>query len=112
MNTLHIPSERLFRMQHRYKDKCAPVLFVLLLSLAACSTASGTGGSSVTPLPGTTQSASSGTTPAPTTTALPAQVDTCPRLIGYPTKGTYCYTPHQLRVAYGVESLLEHGFTG
>src|SRR3989442_6563680 len=23
-----------------------------------------------------------------------------------------CFTPHQLRVAYGVESLIEHGFTG
>src|ERR1051326_9454308 len=112
MSTLHRVLERLFRMQHRYKVKSAPVLLILLLILASCSTAGGTGGTSATPLPSPTQSATSGTTPAPTTTALPAQVDTCPRLINYPPKGTYCYTPHQLRVAYGAESLYEHGFTG
>ena len=92
--------------------KFAPVLLTLLFILGACSTTSGPGGSSATPLPSPTRSASAGTTPAPTTTALPAQVDTCPHLIGYPAKGTYCYTPHQLRAAYGVESLYEHGFTG
>ncbi len=104
-------------MQQYHLVKCGmvksvPVLFVLLLALTACSTASGAGSTSATPLPSPTQPAPAGTTPAPTTTAFPAQVDTCPRLIGYPVKGTYCYTPHQLRVAYGVESLYERGFTG
>ena len=103
-------------MQHhlvrRAIIKLAPALFVLLLVLSACSTAAGTGGTTATPLPTVTQSASNGVTPAPTNTALPAQVDTCPRLIGYPKTGTYCYTPHQLRVAYGAESLYERGFTG
>ncbi len=94
--------------------KLAPALFILLLVLSACSTFGGTGGATPT-LHATstaTQSASNGVTPGATGTALPAQVDTCPRLIGYPTTGTYCYTPHQLRVAYGAESLYEHGYTG
>src|SRR5438132_7207770 len=54
-------------------------------------------------------------TPIPTATAtatVPVQVDTCPNLNGYPPSQTYCYTPHQLRVVYGVESLVEQGFTG
>ena len=93
--------------------KFAPILFVPLLVLVACSS-SNIG--STTPTPRSTataaQTVSNGVTPAATSTALPAQVDTCPRLIGYPAKGTYCYTPHQFRVAYGVESLYEHGFTG
>ena len=94
--------------------KLAPVLVVLLLVLGACSSSSSAGGT--TPTPHTTatvtQPTSNGTTPTPTTTDLPAQVDTCPLLIGYPKTGTFCYTPHQLRVAYGVESLYERGFTG
>ena len=100
-------------MKHHYKVKFAPLLLVLPLILTACFTSNGTGpGSATTPNAGPTQPLPTATTPAATTTALPAQVDTCPRLIGYPAKGTYCYTPHQLRVAYGVESLYEHGFTG
>src|SRR5579859_7406196 len=99
-------------MQHRHNARLALVLLALLLVLGACSTANGTGGTSATPLPSPTHSVSTATTPAPTTTALPVQVDTFPRLINYPVKGTYCYTPHQLRVAYGVESLYERGFTG
>jgi len=38
--------------------------------------------------------------------------DICPNLPGYPVRRTYCYTPHQLQVAYGVESLINQGFTG
>lgn len=105
-------------MQHRLirraTVKLAPALLILLLVLSACSPSSGTGVATPTPHPTTTatQSTSNGVTPGATSPALPAQVDTCPRLIGYPKTGTYCYTPHQLRVAYGVESLYEHGFTG
>lgn len=100
-------------MQHHLPKhgivKFAPVLCVLLLALTACITANGPGpGSATTPQPSSTPLAPTATT----TTALPAQVDSCPRLIGYPTRGTYCYTPHQLRVAYGAESLYERGFTG
>ena len=31
---------------------------------------------------------------------------------GYPTTGVDCYTPYQFRVAYGVEALMQKGFTG
>ncbi len=51
------------------------------------------------------------------TQAVPSPVDpsqkaTCPDLPGYPTQGTYCYTPYQFRVAYGVEPLYLRGWTG
>ncbi|MBV9691021.1 MAG: S53 family peptidase [Ktedonobacteraceae bacterium] len=42
---------------------------------------------------------------------IPPPIDTCPRL-AYSTADTICYTPYQLRIAYGVESLLERGFSG
>src|SRR5947208_15516884 len=79
------------------------VLLTLLLLLAACSIPGSTGGT--TP-PGTPHSSP---TPVPTKAVSP-QVDTCPGLIGF--SNTYCYTPHRFRVAYGVESLIERGFTG
>ncbi len=79
------------------------VLLTLLLLLAACSMPGSTGGT--TP-PGTPHSSP---TPVPTKAVSP-QVDTCPGLIG--SSITNCYTPHQFRVAYGVESLVERGFTG
>src|SRR5437660_2131610 len=81
------------------------VLLTLLLLLAACSIPGNTGGT--TP-PGTPHSSP---TPVPTR-QVPQQVDTCPQLNEYPASITYCYTPHQCRVAYGVESLIERGFTG
>src|SRR5437588_11330926 len=81
------------------------VLLTLLLLLAACSMPGSTGGT--TP-PGTSHSSP---TPVPTK-PVPPQVDTCPQLNGYPASITYCYTPHQYRVTYGVESLVERGFTG
>jgi subtilase family serine protease len=92
--------------------KLVPILIVLLLVLSACSSSGSTGGATPGSLPTATQPTTKGVTPGVTITDIPAQVDTCPHLIGYPTKGTYCYTPHQLRVAYGAESLYEHGFTG
>jgi subtilase family serine protease len=42
---------------------------------------------------------------------LPPPIATCPRL-AFSTAGTTCYTPYQLRLAYGVESLLKRGFSG
>src|SRR5438034_1402336 len=80
-------------------------LLMLLLLLTACSIPGSTGGT--TP-PGTSPS-------SPTrlpTKSVPPQADICPRLNGYPPSITYCYTPHQFRVAYGAESLVERGFTG
>src|SRR5439155_14877377 len=84
-------------------------LLLLFLFLTACSipgTTTGTGGATPT---------ATKLHPSPTpraTQAVPPQVDTCPTLPGYPPSITYCYTPHQFRVAYGVESLVEQGFTG
>jgi subtilase family serine protease len=81
------------------------VLLMLFLLLAACSMPGSPGG---TTSPGTSHSSP---TPIPTK-SIPSQVDTCPQLNGYPASITYCYTPHQFRLAYGVESLIERGFTG
>src|SRR5918912_2508447 len=75
-------------------------LLMLLLLLTACNIPGTTGGT-----------AHSSPTPIPTKSVLP-QADVCPHLNGYPPSITYCYTPHQFRVAYGVESLVEQGFTG
>lgn len=81
------------------------VLLTLLLLLAACSIPGSTGGTT------SPEAAHPTPTPVPTRQITP-QVDTCPQLNGYPASITYCYTPHQFRVAYGVESLIERGFTG
>jgi subtilase family serine protease len=90
-------------------------LCFLLLLLTACSPlGSSSGNGNATPT-ATTGKTVSHPTSAPTLSAtgtLPTQIDTCPALAGFPSAGTYCYTPHQLRVAYGVESLIEHGYTG
>jgi len=77
------------------------LLVILCLLLAACSPLGGIGGGSTTPT--TVVPTHAPTLPPGTTT------DTCPTdLKQTPT----CQTPHSLRVAYGVESLVEHGFTG
>ena len=88
---------------HRQAIKLIPVLLILLLFLASCSIP-GTGGAA-------TPTAAATHTPTPKAT-IPPQVATCPPLIGYPSSGTYCYTPYQFRVAYGAEPLYERGLTG
>ncbi len=77
------------------------LLMIMCLLLAACSPLGGIGGGSTTPTVGVA-------THAPT---LPpgATTDTCPVDL---SQVPGCQTPHSLRVAYGVESLIEHGFTG
>ncbi len=74
---------------------------ILCLLLAACSPLGGIGGGSRTPTPVVPTRAPS---EAPT-----AKIDTCPADL---SQMPSCQTPHSLRVAYGVESLIEHGFTG
>ena len=77
------------------------LLPILCLLLAACNPLGGVGGGSTTP-----------TTVIPTQApTLPpgATTDTCPSPL---SQSSSCQTPHSLRVAYGVESLVEHGFTG
>src|SRR5579872_2849099 len=75
---------------------------ILLLLLSACS--AGGGGTSSTST--ATPKPSARPTLAPTND--PA-LDTCP---SYLSSYKNCFTPHALRVAYGVESLTEKGFTG
>ena len=87
------------------KGRCLFALFMLFLLLTACSTPGGPGG--------TTSPGVSHLSPTPmATNPVSPQADICPQLDGYPASLTYCYTPHQFRVAYGVESLVERGFTG
>lgn len=86
--------------------KFSAILLVILLFLAACSPIGGTTNDGSTPTPAATQR----TTPQPAPNV--AEITTCPTLIGYPSTGTYCYTPFQFRVAYGAESLYERGYTG
>src|SRR6266852_8335716 len=74
---------------------------ILCLLLAACSPLGGIGGGSRTPTPVVPTRAPS---EAPT-----AKIDTCPADL---SQMPSCQTPHSMRVAYGIESLIEHGFTG
>ncbi len=85
-----------------------PFLVICLL-LAACSQA---GGNSSTSTP--TATATKSTTPVGVTpTGAAPVVDNspllCPVQLGNETN---CQTPHSIRVAYGVESLMQRGFTG
>src|SRR5437879_1014584 len=80
---------------------CTALLALFLMT--SCSMP-GTSGSS-----GATSAHSS---PAATQRSI-SQVDSCPTLAGgYPQDGTFCYTPHQFQVVYGVDTLLKQGFTG
>ena len=90
------------------------ILSFLLLLLTACSPfgSSGSGSATPTATSGKTVSHPTSTPASGATGTVPTQIDTCPTLLGYPAVGTFCYTPHQIRVAYGVESLIEHGYTG
>ncbi len=76
-------------------------LIALLLLLTACSP------------PGTGPAGSSPTSVATRTpTHLPTMVNTADLCPGRSSQNRNCYTPHALRVAYGVEVLTEQGFTG
>ncbi len=94
-----------------WRRKTAPsitsTLLILLILLTACTIPGGIVGNrgSPTATPHTLVSATA-------TQPSISKNDTCPELSGYPTTGVYCYTPYQLRVAYGVEALTEKGFTG
>jgi subtilase family serine protease len=100
-----------FMTTNTWRRNTAPsitsILLILLILLTACTLPGGIGGNG----------GSSIATPHTLVTATATQPDisknvTCPELSGYPTTGVYCYTPYQLRVAYGVEALTEKGFTG
>ena len=85
-----------------------PIFVLLLLLMTACSPLGDNTGNGTTP---TTGQKSTPVGTADTSSGTPTQDDTCP-IPGFdPSRGT-CLTPHQLRLAYGVESLIEHGYTG
>jgi len=86
--------------------KGVTTLIIICFFLAACSPFGGPGGGSTTPTAAPTH-----TTPtaAPTATPNSASADTCPQELA---QSPHCQTPHSMRVAYGVESLIERGFTG
>jgi subtilase family serine protease len=98
-----------YRWWQRTASRIIPALLILLLLLTACSTPGGisSGGGTGTP----TQTSRAPVT-ASATQPDPAINDTCSDLIDHPTTGVYCYTPYQFRVAYGVEALMQKGFTG
>ena len=82
----------------------AIILIGLVLLLAACAPA---GGSSDTVA--TTPTAKPASTATPERSPTSTKADVCPaQLSAIPN----CYTPHALRVAYGVEALTERGLTG
>jgi subtilase family serine protease len=98
--------KRYFMSLREWRHLCT-VLLAALFFLMACSTPgnSGSGESTVS-------TAASRPSPAATSATIP-QVDTCPSLTsGYPPATTFCYTPHQLEVAYSLDALLKQGFTG
>src|SRR5947209_11597882 len=93
------------RWWQRTTTSIIPAFLILFLLLTACSIPGGIGSGGGTP----TQASH---TSAAATQPDPAKNDTCPDLSGYPTAGVDCYTPYQFRVAYGVEALMQKGFTG
>ncbi len=95
------------RWWQRMTARIIPVFLILFLLLTACSTPGGIGSSGGTPTQTSRAPAN-----ASATQPDPAKNDTCPDLSGYPTTGVDCYTPYQFRVAYGVEALMQKGFTG
>ena len=85
-------------------------LMLLGALLAGCSfTGSGGGGSTPTAGGGNTPTSHLSVTPG-TPASLPDNSPlVCPQeLSGFPS----CQTPRSMRLAYGVESLMQHGFTG
>jgi subtilase family serine protease len=96
-----------WKVTHRTTAKVVPIVcVVMLLFVSACSSIGGGGTSAATPTPTHAKAQ------ATATATLSPRADICPTLIGYPSTGVYCYTPHQFQVAYGVSSLLAKGYTG
>lgn len=82
-----------------------PVIMLLCVVLAACASPGDTNGSAT---PTATPTKLPAQTAAPSVTAT-SVAETCPLELAHLFT---CFTPHALRVAYGVESLIERGFTG
>ena len=95
-----------------HSSKRLLVLCLLCVLLASCSIGGNGSNGNATPTATRGKNTSHATATPGVTGTLPTQIDTCPTLTGLSGAGISCYTPHQLRLAYGVESLIEHGFTG
>ncbi|HEX6484912.1 MAG TPA: S53 family peptidase [Ktedonobacteraceae bacterium] len=81
------------------------MLVLLLLLISACAPLSGNGNSgSATPVPKKTSQPGIVPSQTPNTAA-----DVCPVDL---SASLNCQTPHSMRVAYGVQSLTQRGFTG
>ena len=85
----------------RYISRCLFPFLALCLLLTACTSTGGTN----SPTPTATRPSASSTTGTPTSTLA----DTCPAPL---TSDSGCFTPHAMRVAYGVEPLIQKGITG
>src|SRR5579885_1104459 len=78
-------------------------IIALLLLLTACAPPGGSSDAGTTPTPRVVKTPTAAASPTSTT------ADICPgQLRSIPN----CFTPHALRVAYGMETLTEQGFTG
>ena len=86
-------------------------LLVVCFMLAACVQTSNGGSGATTPTATATKAATTGTTPTGGTSAPVVDNSplTCPAQLA---SFANCQTPRSMRVAYGVESLMQHGFTG
>ncbi len=85
----------------RFKSYLA-LLVALLLFCAACAPTNSGSGSAITP----TAVPKTGITPAGTTST---SADICPAPLNHDQS---CFTPHAMRLAYGIEALTAQGFTG
>ena len=82
-----------------------PIILILLL-LAACSPTA----PSLSPNNGkTTLLTPTAQTSTPESSTADPAIDVCPTGLG---RSASCYTPHSLRVAYGIDSLFQQGFNG
>src|SRR5947209_7077287 len=95
-------------MRFRSSYSCLVVLLSLILLLAACGPVDPNFGPNNTNTP-TTEGTHTTQTPTPQQSPVDTATDVCP---GNLSQRLNCYTPHSLRVAYGVESLFQQGFSG
>jgi subtilase family serine protease len=104
MSTSRYGSPASPRVEAASRIYVVPLIAVMCLLLAACSPLAGLGGGSTTP----TTAVPTHISPQPSKSASASTTDTCPAQLGQ----SNCVTPYTMRVAYGVESLIERGFTG